>query len=432
MPTPTEVTPFGRDYFTKSVILADPADLDIGQIARVKAMSGVQWSVLYVASGGATSAASIYPDRSGAAYATPSGTTGTDGTINFWAAPGEYRVVITDPSNRISVPNGYITWNSIPAWTEGVPGDFISGNKQITTTKIADLGITTAKIADLNVTAAKINNLDVTGAKLGPDAVSGPDKIADNAIQTEHILASNITTEKIASTVALVPLGTILDWFPPAAASGPDWGIPYAYVLCANQLWSSVPNDLGYTTGRVPDLVGKVTYGSAAATARGDNATHNTTSGAQTDAGVAGLTGAGAVNNSSHSHTVVAHTHDITHTHSLNAHTHTDGAHTHNTSAVFVGIPSKTLGAGLFAGVTTSNTSSSHLLQGTIGTANAGSTTSQSGSSTGGPSNNATGAASKGSVTENAALTTGAGGNIYDDNRPLGVGVLKIMKVLTA
>ena len=278
MPTPTEVTPFGRDYFTKSVILADPADLDIGQIARVKAMSGVQWSVLYVASGGATSAASIYPDRSGAAYATPSGTTGTDGTINFWAAPGEYRVVITDPSNRISVPNGHITWNSIPAWTEGVPGDFISGNKQITRAKIADLAINADKLDTGAVTSAKILDGTIESGDLAPNSVT-TEKILDGQITNAKLVMTGLPVGAITQyALATAPVGWLLcDGGQYAVATYPllDALLGVTYGARTNGVGGA-----GSTHFRVPDARGRVAVGAGTGAGGGTAGSGSVPSGA--------------------------------------------------------------------------------------------------------------------------------------------------------
>lgn len=54
-------------------------------------------------------------------------------------------------------------------------------------TGLDDGAVSTAKIADTAVTTAKIADLNVTSAKLGADAVSGADKIADDAVSLEHL-----------------------------------------------------------------------------------------------------------------------------------------------------------------------------------------------------------------------------------------------------
>ena len=60
-------------------------------------------------------------------------------------------------------------------------------NLAIETGKVALLAITEAQLGPLAATTAKIDNLAVTGGKLAADAVSGADKIADDAVSLEHL-----------------------------------------------------------------------------------------------------------------------------------------------------------------------------------------------------------------------------------------------------
>lgn len=180
---------FSRDYFSYSVVYANANDIDTSTgNGRLQTLSGVDWSVLKVitASGGSgfstvgTEEANIYEERVGGAALSPAGgTTEANGLIEFWAPPGEYRVVITDPLNRVS--EKYLTWNSVPGWNGGIPGDFVSDDEQISNPKITDLSIDTTKLASNAVTTAKIANLQVTNEKIA-DATIAPSKLIDSAV----------------------------------------------------------------------------------------------------------------------------------------------------------------------------------------------------------------------------------------------------------
>lgn len=124
-----------RDYFSYTVILADTADLDNQQNAKLKALSGVSWSVQSVDSAGNTSSATIYSGRTGSATSN-SGTTTANGLIEFWAEPGEYRVNITDAANRISSKS--LTWSSVPGQDGSIPGDFISNDNKLDLPTLGD------------------------------------------------------------------------------------------------------------------------------------------------------------------------------------------------------------------------------------------------------------------------------------------------------
>lgn len=114
-----------------------------------------------------------------------------------------------------------------------------------------------------------------------------------------------------------VPLGTILDWFPPETASHPFTDdIPAGFVACFGQAWSTVSNDLGYTSGNVPDLRGLTTYGADHTASRGSPSTLDTsTGGVPTVPGVGTFVGLYAGPNLAHSHTVPGHQHGMDHMH---------------------------------------------------------------------------------------------------------------------
>jgi hypothetical protein len=126
-----------RDYFSYTVILADTTDLDTQQNAKLKALSGVTWDVDLVLSDGslADPKPTIYGDRTGGAI-TNGGTTAPNGLIEFWAEPGEYRVNITDPANRVS--SKALTWSSVPGQDGSIPGDFVSNDNELDLATLAD------------------------------------------------------------------------------------------------------------------------------------------------------------------------------------------------------------------------------------------------------------------------------------------------------
>ena len=147
---------------------------------------------------------------------------------------------------------------------------------------------------------------------------------AINGISADQINNGAVgLTELTANIVnSLVPVGTIIDWFPPAAATAPwDAFVPSGYVICDGRAWSTVTNDLGYSAGNVPNLIGKTTYGATAATAKDTAAAYNTTTGVYTNAGIGGSVGAEG-HARAHEHTVPAHQHGMDHWHGVAAHQH--------------------------------------------------------------------------------------------------------------
>ena len=145
---------------------------------------------------------------------------------------------------------------------------------------------------------------------------------AVNSVDSTQIVAGSVGVAELANTIyqRLIPLGTILDWYPPAAAVAPfTSSLPPGFVACTGQAWSVVPNELGYTTGNLPNLVDKYAVGADPTFARGLAATHNISGGAQTAAGLGGLAGANK-----------AVEHLPEHTHQLDQHVHVQTDHTHS------------------------------------------------------------------------------------------------------
>ena len=85
-----------------------------------------------------------------------------------------------DDTNDVLFYNG-ATWVSAP--------QFVLGDNEVTTAKIAALAVTAAKIASDAVTTAKILDANVTAAKLASDSVT-----------TAKILDANVTAAKLANT----------------------------------------------------------------------------------------------------------------------------------------------------------------------------------------------------------------------------------------
>jgi hypothetical protein len=228
---------------------------------------------------------------------------------------------------------------------------------------------------------------------------------AINGISADQINNGAVgLTELTANIVnSLVPVGTIIDWFPPAAATAPwDAFLPSGYVVCDGRAWSTVTNDLGYSTGNVPNLIGKTTYGATAATARDTAAALDTTTGVFTNAGIGGAVGAETTVRA-HEHTVPSHQHNMQHFHGVADHQH--------------GLTGKTFG--FASGSTYINIAYN------APTNNASSYT--------GPSLT-TGTFLQQDLTppNTAFSTTQMTGAAHADNRSPGIAVLKIMKVRSA
>lgn len=208
MPTP-------RDYFAYTVVLANTSDKDLSGNSRLCAMSGVNWQAFSVSDANVETVSTIYSDRS-AGTITNNGSQETedDGLIEFWATPGEYRIHITDPLSRIG--NKSITWNSVPGWNGGIPGDFISNDNEL----------------DLATVAVDVKR-------------------------------------------QFVPIGAVLDWWRPDSSVA----VPDGFVVCSGGTISSANHDFGTGQAiNVPDLSNKFVLG--AKTASGTNTAGNASSNA--------------------------------------------------------------------------------------------------------------------------------------------------------
>lgn len=237
-------------------------------------------------------------------------------------------------------------------------------------------------------------------------SVSKKFKIADDSIDIGKLAAS--------VTDMLLPLGTIIDWYPVNAPglTAPNWNVPTGYALCDGRDWNDIDNNMGadgakLTTGKIPNLVGRVTIGAQANLSLLASAGHTVSTGAQTNPGINGVAGS---NTDRHEHTVPEHSHTITHTHTID---HNHGVHGHllNTKSQQV--------SSVISNSYISGPWQLPLQDNGWYTQNSGNIELTGNTASGPMSQN-------GTVTKPAVQT---GGNNYQDNRPLSVGVLKIMKV---
>lgn len=115
------------------------------------------------------------------------------------------------------------------------------------------------------------------------------------------------------------PLGTVKAWYPPSGASAP-FTAPTGYAFMDGTAWASIPNDLGYSTGNIPDARGRLILGADPSTAKGTAPAFDASSGAASAGGVGGTVGAAGYD-TRHTHNVpgVSHTHNIS----------SDGSHSH-------------------------------------------------------------------------------------------------------
>lgn len=349
--------------------------------------------------------ATVYATSSGASQRVQPLLTDAAGRVDGWVERGSYELSITIPGRPV-----YIEYfEAGPAGDESIDTDWIE-DAAVTTNKIANDAITVDKIAVDAVTTTEISNSSVTTAK-----------IANSAINTSKIATAAVTSDKLdTSTVAIVPLGTILDWFPPASAS-PPWtaALPPGYAVCDGTAWSSIPNDLGYSSGNIPNLTGRVTMGANASYSLGTAATHDSATAAQTPPGVGGNVGNNTISQS-HNHTVPVHQHGMSHEHTVPSHNHYM-AHSHGVNPHRHPIARKQANDG----------------DGYLAYAPIYNETGDAGGSTDGGNRNyvdysgdiGTTGVNKTITDQSSVLTTTGNPTGHWDNRALGVGVLKIMKV---
>lgn len=135
-------------------------------------------------------------------------------------------------------------------------------------------------------------------------------KLDDEAVQGNNVGAGAINTTQIDPNYVM--LGTIVAWYPSSGVTTPGGG----WELLDGRPWASVTNSMGYSTGNMPNMVGRFIRG------------------ANPSGSPALLAESGATSLSlGHSHAVESHSHSIgAHVHPIAAHVHSisnDGAHIH-------------------------------------------------------------------------------------------------------
>lgn len=350
-------------------------------------------------------AAPVYASSVGSTERSQPILTDVAGRIDGWVERGSYALEITIPGR----PTYTDYFEASPAKDGSVDADWLAPNA-VTTNKISSGAVTAAKLANNAVTTDSIASSAVTDAKLAASSVTTA-KINDGAV----------TSAKLdTNTVATVPLGTILDWFPPSNASAP-WtsALPPGYAVCDGTAWASIPNDLGYTSGNIPNLVGRVSYGANPAFSAGTPSTHVASTGVQSDPGVGGLVGSNTIFQS-HSHTVPGHSHGMDHQHTVPNHSHYM-AHSHGVAGHSHSIGGKTM----FDGTSGSYRFYSQASQ----TGGSGSNTDGGNRTWTDGSGNIGTSGGRQSTDPNSPVTTTGNPTGYWDNRSSGVGILKIMRV---
>ena len=195
------------------------------------------------------------------------------------------------------------------SWGKQIPNGGIESNA-ISQDKIQDFAVGTNEIQDGAVTHGKLSSNAVDSSNIADGSVQGID------IGAQQIGIGHMT---LAALAAILPLGTIIPWFRPAANfdAGNGAGLaPKGWAICDGSVVASVNHDWG-TGGNVtiPDLRNRFILGAA-------------TSG--TGTGV-GTPPSESVNGTAS--TGGAHTRNMQHTHPVPSHFHISNPHTHGTVA---------------------------------------------------------------------------------------------------
>lgn len=147
------------------------------------------------------------------------------------------------------------------------------------------------------------NGVQIGTASILPNSIT-QGLLAPNSVGVNELQDGSVTADKFAGGFG-VPLGGCVPWY--RQGSEP---IDSQFAFCDGRPWSSIPNDLGYSSGNIPDLRSAFIMGIDLS-------------------GVAGSTGGSNQLNLTHSHVVNSHSH------SVNAHFHgisNDAGHTHSIS----------------------------------------------------------------------------------------------------
>lgn len=402
-----------RNYFSYTVIKANPALNNLGSDAVLTSLAGINWTSFKLDAAGVVidqQGSTVYAARSGGSGAATGGTTSYNGVIEFWADAGEYKITIVDPSARIGSKD--IFWSSVSGQDGGIPGTKISNDDALVSNQIQDGTISTADIGALQVTNAKLAADSVTTAKIADLQVTGA-KIADNVL----------------------PLGSVIDWY--RVTSGTF--VPAGWAVCDGSLWNDIDNDMGaskakLTTGNIPNLVGKFTVGARLTTtasgATPADGTGSTNGNAYANApGIGGAGGSNAAIDLAHTHTVPAHSHSDFTGFAVTGGNHGHGNNLSGASHSHTYERSNDYNVGLAAGGTTPNWQIARSSQNTGPSSNNGISGGVYDSAS--HSHGFTGSIGNAAVAGDSAMTSGSPSwaAAVTDVRPAHIGLLKIMKV---
>lgn len=367
------------------------------------------------------SSAQVFPDETNATPISQPILTDTSGRLTGWVNRGRYQIQITI-SGR---PSYSEFWDSSPAQDGGIDTAWLA-DSVITAPKLAAGSVTSASILNASIATADLALKSVDSTILANDASVD----ANRAVTTNHIKTAAVTGPKIADgsigpnhlAANVLPLGTVIDWYRYATATT----VPTGWHICDGAAWSTISNDLGATTGNIPNLINAVTVGARITTTSGGTTAADGIASTNGDTyanapGIGGVGGSMAAVNLTHIHSY-AHTHGVLgvdHLHGVGA----DGFHAHN---ITTGTATRGSPNGYAAGGGESVAFTNHI--------HGGATDAQGTHSHGG----ATGAAdrslntstySQNTATTGAAQWTTIVSPTVVDLRPKHVGMLKIMKV---
>jgi hypothetical protein len=134
--------------------------------------------------------------------------------------------------------------------------------------------------------------------------------LADESVDDRTIKEETITIDKLDPNI--LTLGSVILWYKYSSGATPG----DLWHLCDGTAWSSIPNNLGLSSGNIPDLREKF--------ARGSDLTHT------------GQVGGASSVNLAHSHNISSGS--LEHTHTIGSHNHgitTDGKHHHTFAGGF-------------------------------------------------------------------------------------------------
>ncbi|PWG79214.1 beta strand repeat-containing protein [Pararcticibacter amylolyticus] len=199
------------------------------------------------------------------------------------ASVDAYRAVTTNHVRDKAITSAKLAWDGSVDANRAVTTDHIRDNavttvkiadQNVTTPKISDVAVTTAKIADAAVTTVKIADANVTLAKLGTEGLADANKVYMTDASGKAALSSTIDAARVANgsvtntefqslsgitrniqeqmnalTVGLVPVGSVVAWFPNLLSSAT---LSPNFVECNGQVLNDTQSVLNGIT--IPNL----------------------------------------------------------------------------------------------------------------------------------------------------------------------------------